>query len=480
VHVRFDRAPSGAHEVSVAWLAANRCGVRVVDVREIDEIEEERVPGSEAVPLLDISAMAERWDRGAPIVLVCRSGRRSARAAEQLESLGFRNVASLTGGMLAWRARSLPIARGPLADLSRNGRTIASQHSTAAAIHVAPDVATDFATDVATQHAPAPLAASAQQPESRAPLTRAELEERVARPGAVRWTTAASVLSAGTESCIDGRASEHVLGAPGGDVGELVLALSALERVSRAPAREASLDAMLLEYADSFGRLYLHGDEHTFSRMARSIAADPRVPPDRRPADARGALAFVRRPPPGLEEVALDHGTRVENVGCGHLRAMLERPEAYQTRAPLVRAVLGAVYRLGWRRPEAVDLEVLEGEHHERAVLEVRVERAVHAHTRVPMVSPTAVGGGAFVLHPQVEAWIREESADFLAEHAPSIVGTSVDTGHLAREIQAVGAVQVRQTLGRLARHLPAYEVLFHADGTASVRLARPAAAATP
>ncbi|MBL8684011.1 MAG: rhodanese-like domain-containing protein [Myxococcales bacterium] len=454
--LRFERAPSGTREVTAAWLARNRCGVHIVDVRELDELEEGRIVGTQWVALSDVATMAERWDRSAPIVFVCRSGRRSARAAEQLEALGFRNVASLTGGLREWIARALPTVRGALDGREQGARSITSDAGI-------------------TQLAQRALASNATPHDRRAsgPLALRELQARVARAGAVRWTTAASVLSAGTESCIDGRASEHVLGAPGGDVGELVLALTALERASGATVREASLDAMLLDYADSFGRLYWHSDEHTFSSVARSIADDPRVPREHKPTDARAAIAFVRRPPAGLEEIALDHAARVENVGCGHLRAMLEHPEAYQTRAALVRAVLGAVLRLSWRRPESVDLEVLEGEHHERAVLEVRVERPVHAHTRVPMVSPSAAGGGAFVLHPQVEAWIRSESAEFLAEHAPSLVGTTVELEGYTHEIQSIGAVQVRQTLQRLAAHLPAYEVLFHSDGTASVRLTR-------
>ena len=46
----------------------------------------------------------ERWDRGQRIVTICRSGGRSDRAALELEAMGFREVASMTGGMLAVQA----------------------------------------------------------------------------------------------------------------------------------------------------------------------------------------------------------------------------------------------------------------------------------------------------------------------------------------------------------------------------------------
>jgi rhodanese-related sulfurtransferase len=45
------------------------------------------------------------------VVLVCRSGRRSLVAAEYLQTVGFGNARSLSGGMIAWAAAGLPIAR---------------------------------------------------------------------------------------------------------------------------------------------------------------------------------------------------------------------------------------------------------------------------------------------------------------------------------------------------------------------------------
>jgi len=43
----------------------------------------------------------------APVVLVCRTGRRSRRAAAALQSLGYRNIRILEGGTVAWEAATL-------------------------------------------------------------------------------------------------------------------------------------------------------------------------------------------------------------------------------------------------------------------------------------------------------------------------------------------------------------------------------------
>ncbi len=89
-------------------------GVHLVDVREPSELSGElgRIAGVDRVPLATIEAAAERWDKDADIVLICRSGARSSRAAELLVRLGFRRVLNMTGGMLAYAAAGLPIERG--------------------------------------------------------------------------------------------------------------------------------------------------------------------------------------------------------------------------------------------------------------------------------------------------------------------------------------------------------------------------------
>ena len=56
------------------------------------------------------AARARTWNRDDELVIVCRSGARSARAAEALAAMGFRRVMNLTGGMLAYTAAGLPVA----------------------------------------------------------------------------------------------------------------------------------------------------------------------------------------------------------------------------------------------------------------------------------------------------------------------------------------------------------------------------------
>ena len=107
------RDANGVPAVEAGWTAAHLGEFRLVDVREPDEFTGElgHVAGAELVPLGDVAAAAAGWDREAPLVVLCRSGGRSGRAATALEQLGFKRVASMAGGMLRWNALGQPVAR---------------------------------------------------------------------------------------------------------------------------------------------------------------------------------------------------------------------------------------------------------------------------------------------------------------------------------------------------------------------------------
>lgn len=87
----------------------------VVDVREVDEFGGElgHIDGAHLVPLSTIPVEARTWNPTAQIVLVCRSGARSALAARQLVQMGFRRVINLRGGMRGWNAAGRPVVRTP-------------------------------------------------------------------------------------------------------------------------------------------------------------------------------------------------------------------------------------------------------------------------------------------------------------------------------------------------------------------------------
>jgi sulfur dioxygenase len=98
-------------ELSPDGAVRRLAGLRVVDVREPDEFTGPlgHIAGATLAPLATVAEAAASWPREAPTLLVCRSGGRSGRAAAMLLAMGFREVYNLTGGMLAWNERGLPV-----------------------------------------------------------------------------------------------------------------------------------------------------------------------------------------------------------------------------------------------------------------------------------------------------------------------------------------------------------------------------------
>lgn len=84
-------------------------GAVLLDVREPDEWAAGHAPGATHVPLAGVGDAAAQF--GAQEVLtVCRSGGRSAKAAETLAQAGIK-VRNVAGGMTAWAASGLPVMR---------------------------------------------------------------------------------------------------------------------------------------------------------------------------------------------------------------------------------------------------------------------------------------------------------------------------------------------------------------------------------
>ena len=76
--------------------------VVIVDVREPQEFQINRLPGSILIPLGDLPKRYVELDPNANIVTQCKSGMRSAKAQDLLRSKGFTRVRNLTGGVLGW------------------------------------------------------------------------------------------------------------------------------------------------------------------------------------------------------------------------------------------------------------------------------------------------------------------------------------------------------------------------------------------
>jgi rhodanese-related sulfurtransferase len=421
------RSPRGVPMLPPEFVVQQGRSVRFVDLRTAEELTGPLgyIPGVDWVPHELISSLPGRLGEDDPVILISRGGERAGEAALELEAAGMRFVASLEGGMVAWKKMGFATIRDAgLCELK----------------------------DVLRIIEPAPPASP--------PLAADQIEGHIGDPFSVRWIKLASLMMFGFQSCVDGRDEMGVIGTPGGDAGEFLLGLSALEAVTGEQLTAAQLKALLARRVDTFGSFYMHTDLHAANGMIASMRKDRRLD---------GALSrvnetlewrrFYASPPKDVRHVILEHALEPAHIGCGHVRLMMLHGDQYGVRRELIESFLGNFMSLRWEGVEALTMKPLPGGHQEGAVVNVLVEGGVQPWGSIPLVSPSFGGTQMFINHPQVSDYLREQLASFLCAQDDLLTVPSIDA--LSEVMCERAHQQLMTTLGYLAKGLPLYNVTF-------------------
>ncbi len=90
------------------WVNDASHKLRVIDVREMHEIAMGTITKAEALPLHTLPEKVRELSPSEKLVIICRSGARSAQACMFLQQYGFNNVYNLRGGMIGWVQSGYP------------------------------------------------------------------------------------------------------------------------------------------------------------------------------------------------------------------------------------------------------------------------------------------------------------------------------------------------------------------------------------
>jgi rhodanese-related sulfurtransferase len=109
--------PAGTAAVPLEISAAQandmrQAGALVLDVREPSEWAAGHIEGATLIPLGELPSRLAELPKDRTIVVVCRSGNRSAQGRDILRGAGFPSVTSMESGMNDWTAAGLPVVTG--------------------------------------------------------------------------------------------------------------------------------------------------------------------------------------------------------------------------------------------------------------------------------------------------------------------------------------------------------------------------------
>lgn len=83
----------------------------VLDVRQPGEYQSGHIAGAKLIPLGELPNRMAQLPKNRPIIAVCRSGSRSARATRMLTEAGY-EAENLRGGMMSWEMAGFPVKKG--------------------------------------------------------------------------------------------------------------------------------------------------------------------------------------------------------------------------------------------------------------------------------------------------------------------------------------------------------------------------------
>jgi hypothetical protein len=414
--------------------------VRFVDVRRARDLIGALgyIPGVDWIPLERASTLAARLHPDDFVVLISHGDEQAREVALDLEARGMRHVAAMQGGMIAWKKLGFSTSRA-LDIIEREDELR----------HIPP---------------------RPQRPTES--LTIQHIKAHIGAVGSVRWMKMAALMMFGCQSCVDGRDETGVIGTPGGDAGEFLLALSVLETLTQRELDEAQLTELLVRRVDTFGRFYMHTDSIAAARLNDALRADEQFAELVASfQDERAWLKFYSHPPRHLRDALLEHLICPDHIGCGHLRLMMLHGQDYGIRRSLIELFLRKFMELRWSG--MIDLEIvpLPGKHEEAAVINVLLEAGVQPFGSIPLISPSCQGAQMFIHHPQVSDLLRGQLCQFLCMQDDIV--TPPPEGHesFSQRLDERARKQLNMTLGHLASGLPIYHVTFLRRGGFHVEL---------
>eukprot|EP00741_Cyanophora_paradoxa_P018212 tig00021038_g17585.t1 len=271
-----------------------------------------------------------------------------------------------------------------------------------------------------------------------------------------------------TWSCIDGRSSKAILGTPGGTISEFLLGVGSFIKKGLTIPNEDTMQALVDLYTSYYTipwtrQFYMHTDHHSVEAIAAALGV---------------TYADVKpySPPGKLRPAVLTYSATPKYMGCGHVKMTIQNPGVYGIPAEVTTWAVRSFHRALWadqqRGAGRFVLEVLDGDHHEGAVILVKpagcagktAEVAPHVGELTPGKNVSNGNTEAFVFHAADVPTLRKQNAEFFVstlrpalKSVPAAIA-SATVEDIVANITDIFAPGFGFTAGALAGKLPLYQ----------------------
>lgn len=282
----------------------------------------------------------------------------------------------------------------------------------------------------------------------------------------LNWTTIAEIESAGKLSCIDGRHTNCVVGAPGGNIGEFILILSAAEHLTNIEFTSNQLEQLLVNYASTFGQFYMHTDTHAVREVLQTISNDSELAhwANDYQGDADSFFTDISTLDKAKADLLIPYLLMPQHIGCGHIKLLATHPDQYQVRPQLVTQIIKSFFRLMWLGNKRMHWEMLDGDHHEKQVVVIDHEQDLESESVVPFACHSD-NEQQFVHHSAARRFFHKRDAMFIRNFMSYLDLASPSLVDFIREIEKQADLQLNHTLNALAKDLPVIRMVVEGNG---------------
>ena len=288
-----------------------------------------------------------------------------------------------------------------------------------------------------------------KQDETGTGMTLDEVKVHIGNPLKLQWAK----VPKHHFSAVEGRTSHPILGTPGGDLGEWLIALSIYEGMTNHENTLSDVKRLLREYLRYTTKMsfYYNTDRTSTEKIGKIMSLD--------------RLDLTETPMnDDIKQQLLHELVQASNVGSEHFRMLLEKWHKFNVRKELVVHCIHAFFEILWDKTamppvwQKLRLVTVEGQSQEKAFVKIDVSADCIVNQVAPLLRPRKEDASIYVAHHTSATIFRKEIADFFADSDSNIDAEKFHTGcnelgdrHLEKDIEYLARSANRQ--------LPVYTV---------------------